>query len=55
MEIDCQKGIVDTGIEYNGETQIKSGIQAGDRIITVGYNEFGGWTTNHHKSFESPF
>lgn len=35
----AKKRIVDTGIEYNGETQIKSGIQAGDRIITVGYNE----------------
>lgn len=35
----CQKRIIEPGIEYNGETQIKSGISAGDRIITVGYNE----------------
>lgn len=35
----AKKRIIEPGIEYNGETQIKSGIQSGDRIITVGYNE----------------
>lgn len=34
-----KKRTVETGIEYNGETQIIKGLNKGDLIITVGYNE----------------
>ncbi|MGB4968682.1 MAG: HlyD family efflux transporter periplasmic adaptor subunit, partial [Saprospiraceae bacterium] len=35
----AKKRTVETGVEYNGETQIIKGLQIGDLIITIGYNE----------------
>jgi RND family efflux transporter MFP subunit len=37
--ITARKKLVKMGVEYNGETQILEGLQAGDLIITAGYNE----------------
>lgn len=39
MAVCLLKRTVETGVEYNGETQIIKGLQIGDLIITIGYNE----------------
>lgn len=35
----ARKRTVETGMEYNGETQIVKGLQPGDRLITTGFSE----------------
>jgi RND family efflux transporter MFP subunit len=35
----ARKRNLETGVEYNGETQIKSGLKFGDQIIISGYSE----------------
>lgn len=35
----ARKRNLETGVEYNGETQIKSGLKVGDQIIISGYSE----------------
>jgi membrane fusion protein, multidrug efflux system len=35
----AKKKVVDTGMTYNGNIEIKSGIQQGDKVITTGYQD----------------
>jgi membrane fusion protein (multidrug efflux system) len=35
----AKKRIIETGVEYSGETQIKSGLKPGDKIIVSGFGE----------------
>ncbi len=35
----ARKRTIETGVEYNGQTQITTGLKAGDHIINTGYSE----------------
>lgn len=35
----AKKRVVETGMSYNGNIEIKSGIAQGDKIITTGYQD----------------
>ena len=35
----AKKKVVETGMSYNGNVEIKSGIQQGDKVITTGYQD----------------
>ncbi len=35
----CRKQHVKTGLTYNGNTEIKDGLKAGDKLITMGYTD----------------
>jgi len=41
-EMVAQKRMVTTGVTYNGNTEILSGLQPGDKLITTGYNNLNG-------------
>ncbi|HNZ42289.1 MAG TPA: efflux RND transporter periplasmic adaptor subunit [Bacteroidales bacterium] len=41
-EMLAQKRVVTTGVTYNGKTEILSGLQSGDNLITTGYNNLNG-------------
>lgn len=41
-EMIAKKRVVTTGITYNGKTEILSGLNPGDKLITTGYNNLNG-------------